>query len=170
MPSPTRCDVVASAVPTRASLRDLLTDLLGVDVRVEAGTTQQLVEGRPSYLATYRTDDGHVSTLGVSDGELSVALGAAIGMTPAEQARDEVAAAGGVLAGDLLDFLREVVNVTAKLLNGPTRPHVVLRELLPVPGEVPADLARVALQPAIRADYRVQVRGYGGGTLTFLKG
>lgn len=154
--------------PVRASVRDLLTDLVGRPVTV---TTAPVAIGldpeRPSYAATYRCDDGRAAAMAVCDLDAALALGAAIGMTPRADAEAEVGRHGR-LAGDLEEFFREVVNVLARLLNSPTSPHVALREVDVVPGEVRADAARVARRPAARLDVQVQVEGFDPGTLAVL--
>lgn len=154
-------------MPARASFRDLLRDLLMRGVSVKPGPAQELTPARPSYLAGYRFDDGGAAAVIVSDLSLSTAAAAAIGAMPPQETAAEVAAAGK-LDGDLFEFYQEVVNVTAKLLNSPTTPHVVLRDFLPVPGEVAEDLAQLATTPAVRQDWTVNVDGYGEGILTIL--
>lgn len=154
-------------LPARASFRDLLRDLLGRPVTVRPGSPQELDEARPSYLAAYRFDDGAPAALAVADQSLATAAAAAIAMMPPEETREQVAAAGG-LDEEMVEFFHEVVNVTAKLLNSPTTAHVVLRQLVPVPGDVTGDVAELALTPAVRHDWTVQVEGYGEGALTFL--
>jgi len=154
-------------MPARASYRDLLRDLLGRPVTLRAAGSQQLDPTRPAFLAGYRFDDGGAAALAVVDGPLAAAAAAAIAMLPPVETRERVAEAGG-LDEELVEFLHEVVNVAAKLLNSPTTPHVVLRELLPVPGEIPKDLAQVAATPARRSDWHVTVDAYGEGVLTLL--
>lgn len=160
--------MAAVPTPVRASIRDLLKDLVGrpVDV-VPAEDPQDLEEGRPAYAATYRFDDGRVAAMAVCDLGAATAMGAAIGMMGRAEAEAEVAQHGR-LVGDLDEFFREVVNVFAKLLNSPTSPHVVLREVDTVPGEVRADAARVALRPSTRVDLGVTVDGFAPGRLTVL--
>lgn len=153
-------------LPARASVRDLLADLLSQPVSVGAGAAQQLDGERRSQLAVYRFDDGSVAALCVAELDLAVAAAAAIAGMPA--AAVAAATARSELDGDLAECYRETVNVLSRLLNSPTTPHVVLAGVHPVPGQVPADVARLALAPAARADYRVTVAGYGGGALTFL--
>jgi hypothetical protein len=158
----------AVPVPVRASIRDLLSDLVGVPVAVsEASAPQELSEDRPAYAATYRFDDGRIAAMTVCDLGVAMATGAAIGMMPRSEATQEVAEHGR-LVGDLEEFFREVVNVFAKLLNSPTSPHVVLRSVDPVPGPIQADAARLALRPGVRQDVRVEVQGFDAGVLTVL--
>jgi hypothetical protein len=155
-------------VPVRASIRDLLSDLIGVPVAVsDAGAPQELSEERPAYAATYRFDDGGLAAMTVCDLAVATATGAAIGMVPRNDALAEVEEHGR-LVGDLEEFFREVVNVFAKLLNSPTSPHVVLRSVDPVPGSIRADAARLARRPAVRQDVRIEVQGFDAGVLTIL--
>jgi hypothetical protein len=153
------------AVPLRASVRDLLTDLLGRTVTVQEAEPFTLAEDCQAMLASYRFDDQKMAAATVCDLGLAARAGAAIGMMPA----------GDVEAADALDeelgeFFHEVVNVFAKLLNSPTTPHVALRDVHKVPGGVPADVADLVLEPAVRVDYRVEIDGYGDGTLVMLAG
>lgn len=153
--------------PARASYRDLLRDLLGRPVEVRPGPPQELSERVPSYLAAYRYDGGEVAALAVADLPFATAAAAAIAMLPPVETRTAVAEAGA-LDDEMLEFLHEVVNVAGKLLNSPRTPHVALRDLMPVPGEVPDEVAEVAQRPRARHDWRVKVEGYGEGCVTFL--
>ena len=107
--------------------------------------------------------------MAVCDLPAAAGMGAAIGFMSRGDAEAELAQHGG-LAGDLEEFFREVVNVFAKLLNSPTSPHVVLREVDPVPGELRADAAELAHRPARRVDLHVQVDGFDRGSLALLLG
>lgn len=158
---------VRCPLPARASFRDLLRDLLGRAVEIRPGPAQQLSAGVPSYLAAYRFDDGTAAAMAVTDFQLSAAAAAAIAAMPAQETWQEVQEAGS-LEGDLLEFLHEVVNVGAKLMNSPTTPHVVLREVAMVPGEVPADIAELATTPRVRLDWTVTIEAYGEGSMTLL--
>jgi hypothetical protein len=153
--------------PARASYRDLLRDLLGRTVEVRPGSEQRLRAGAPAYLATYRFDEGDVAAIAVADLPLASAAAAAIALLPPVETWTRVEEAG-VLDEELVASLHEVLNVAARLLNSPHTPHVALRELLPVPGEVPEDVASVATTPRVRHDWRVRVDGYGEGTVTLL--
>ena len=153
-------------LPVRASVRDLLTDLLSSKATVEIVQPQQLEGEDCAYASSYVRDDDSVAAACICDHGLAAAAGAAIGMVPAHEAEEE--RRKGLLEGDLEEFFHEVVNVFAKLLNSPTTPHVRLDRVYPVPGEVPADLAAVVTGPQGRADYRVTIEGYGSGRLWVL--
>ncbi|MFP4311645.1 MAG: hypothetical protein ACLFS9_06640 [Nitriliruptoraceae bacterium] len=154
-------------LPARASFRDLLRDLVGQSVTVRPGSPLTLTPDRPSYLAGYRFDAGEAAAMAVADLTLAAAAGAAIGMMPPQETLAEVEESGG-LEGDLLEFFHEVVNVAARLLNSPSTPHVALKSLDPVPGEVAEDLAEMATTPSVRHDWTVTIEGYGEGKLALL--
>jgi len=154
-------------LPARASFRDLLRDLLGRDIQVRPGGAQELDAAQPAYLAAYRFDEGDVAALAVTDLRLSTAAGAAIAALPPQETWQTVQEAGA-LDEELTEFLYEVVNITAKLLNSPSTPHVVVRDHVAVPGEVSSDIAEVATAPHVRHDWTVTIDGYGEGTVTFL--
>ncbi|MFO8076258.1 MAG: hypothetical protein ACQETV_00825 [Actinomycetota bacterium] len=157
-------------LPVRASVRDLLTDLLGRSVEVrQAADPLVLSPSRPALLATYRDDDGGMAVASACELPLAAGAGGAIGMMSAAEVAEALQGASA-LEGDLEEFFHEVANVMGKLLNTPTSPHVALSALYAVPGEVPVDVARVVLAPQVRLDYRVDVDGYGDGTMTLLGG
>ena len=152
-------------VPPRASVRDLLRDLLGQPVRVEPGQTLDLSERR-ALLAAYRLDEGGPAAAMISEVPLAAGAGAAIGMMSPGEIEDPSEVTDP--ESELFEFYHEVANVLAKLLNSPITPHVVLRELHAVPGEVPGDLARLGLAPSARVDYRVRIGEFDSGLLTLL--
>ncbi len=154
-------------LPARASFRDLLRDLLGREVQVRPGLPQDLDAELPAYLAAYRFDEGDVAALAVTDLRLSAAAAASIAAMPPEETWAQVKEAGA-LDEELTEFLHEVVNVSAKLLNSPSTPHVVIRDHLAVPGDVSEDIGELAIRPQVRQDWSVSIDGYGEGTVTFL--
>ena len=151
----------------RATVRDLLRDLVGSQVVVTEEREQVLSEERTAYMAVYRRDDGSPVAATIVDLLGAAALGGAIGMMSAADVAEELGDATA-LEGDLYDFFAEVVNVLAKLLNSPTTKHVRLDGIFPVPGEVPGPVAEVVLEPRARVDYTIQVEGHERGVLTLV--
>ncbi|MFT5563508.1 MAG: hypothetical protein ACI970_000220 [Myxococcota bacterium] len=164
-----RCEPLMALVPipVRASVRDLLRDLVGAKVTVTEDKQQELDAARSSYLAVYRQDDGTAVASVITDLTTAAALGGALGMMSAADVSEAMGEASS-LEGDLYDSFGEVVNVFSKLLNSPTTRHVTLDGLLPVPGEVPASVADVVLTPRARVDYTIAVEGHATGILTLL--
>lgn len=159
--------MVTVPVPVRASVRDLLRDLLGTTVTVSEGLQQTLGEGAPAYLGTYCLDDGTPVAATITNFSAAVSMGAAIGMMAPAEAK-ELLGDEARLSGDLEEFFREVVNVFAKLLNSPTTRHVKLTDVHEVPGDVPRAVAEVVLEPRVRVDWTLAVEGHEGGVMTLL--
>ena len=159
--------MAAVPVPVRATVRDLLRDLVGARVTATEDGQQVLSEERSSYLSVYRRDDGTPVAATIVDLTAAAALGGAIGMMSAADVEEALGDASA-LEGDLYEFFAEVVNVFAKLLNSPTTKHVRLDGVLPVPGDVPPDVARVVLEPRTRIDYTIEVEGHRRGILTLV--
>src|SRR5690606_42972 len=109
-------------LPVRATVRDVLADLLGREVTIDQAAPQTLDDERAAYAATYVWDDGRVAAVGIWELSLAAGAGSAIGMVAAEQAVDAVEA--GALSEEQREFFHEVVNVLAKVLNSPETPHV----------------------------------------------
>lgn len=153
-------------LPSPQAVRDVLSDLFGRKVTVEPGTSQELTPDRRSHAAVYRRDDGRVAAVCIWDLAASAAAAGALG------GLSEVAVAraleSGELSGDMLEFLHEVANIVARLLNAPPAEHSVLAALHPVPGPVPRDVADVVRAPGARADQQVQMEGLPSGLITWL--
>lgn len=155
-------------VPTRTAYRNLLHDLLRWEVTVEPGPPQQLGAGEPAYLATYRFDDGTVALAVVLELSLATALAGALDTQPPQRTARRVELAGELL-DELLDPLREVCNVAGRLHNSVHTAHVVLDDVVPVPGPVRRDVVELVRSPGLRHDWSVEVAGYGRGLLTMLR-
>lgn len=154
-------------IPVRASVRDLLTDLLQRPVTVQiAAEPQSLSAGQFTLAASYAVDDGTPTAIAVFDLPLVIGAGSAFLQTSPGAAAASVET--GALDDDIREAFHEVVNVMAKLLNSAVTPHVRLGGMHALPGDVPVGVAAVALEPAARADYRVLIEGYPGGIVTVL--
>lgn len=159
--------MAAVPIPVRASVRDLLRDLVGAQVVVTEDRQQQLTDEATAYLAVYRRDDDTPVAATIVDLAGAAALGGAIGMMSAGDVAEALGDASS-LEGDLYEFFAEVVNVFAKLLNSPMTKHVRLDGILPVPGKVPSSVAQVVLEPRTRVDYTIAVEGHTPGVLTLV--
>jgi hypothetical protein len=149
-------------LPVQEDLRDLLTELLGREV--SAVRSDQPVDPSQGAIADYVTDEGAVAAIVVCDLAFACRAGAAITLVPAPAA--EEALAEGALTPTLVENLREILNVTARLLNSAQTPHVRLREVRAPGSQPPAEVLRLAAQPADRRSFEVEIQGYGPGRLT----
>jgi hypothetical protein len=143
-------------------LRDLLADLLGREVAVVRSEQPVSVAGGAT--GHYVTDDGRPAAVVVCDLPFAARVAAAITLVPPPAAEEAIAE--GALTPALRDNLREVLNVTARLLNSAQTPHVRLHEVYAPGAEPPAEVARLIAQPADRRSFDVEIAGYGPGRLT----
>lgn len=157
---------LSTPLPARAAVRDLLTDLLSRSARVSETRHQRLAAEQPSLCGIYRLDDGGPAAVFVGDQDFAVRAGAALAATPLQDALPVDPAKGA--GPEVAEAFHEVLNVLTKLLNNPTAPHVVLREMVSLPGHLAADAAELIARPGQRCDYRVELDGYGEGTITLL--
>ncbi|GIV00954.1 MAG: hypothetical protein KatS3mg014_2569 [Actinomycetota bacterium] len=148
-------------LPVQEDLRDLLTELLGREVNV--GRIDQLAP--QGAVADYVTDEGAVAAVVVCDLAFACRAGAAITLIPSPAAEESIAE--GALTPALTENLREILNVTARLLNSAQTPHVRLRALHGPGIQPPAEVGRLVAQPADRRSFEVEIQGYGSGRLTF---
>lgn len=149
-------------LPVQEDLRDLLTELLGREVSVVRA--EQPVEPLQGAVADYLTDEGTVAAVVVCDLAFACRAGAAITLIPPPAAEDALAA--GALTPTLTENLREILNVTARLLNSAQTPHVRLRAVHGPGSQAPSEVVRLASQPADRRSFDVDIQGYGPGRLT----
>jgi hypothetical protein len=138
-----------------------LRDLLGkaVTPKKSAGA---LPLGK-TWVGTYVDDSGKLAGLCLCDLGLASSMGAALALIPAGAAAETVRV--GTLSGEMMDNLREVLNVMASLFGGP---HVRFSALVAPPTAPPAEVAALAARPGSRLDLDVAVAGYLGGKVAFL--
>jgi hypothetical protein len=154
-------------LPLGEDVQTLLADLLGRAVDVDDGRDFVGPDGAgAAVIADYVTDEGRVAALVVLDPGLAARSGAALLMVPAAVADESVAA--GELAPTLLENVHEIVNIMARLLNGERSPHVRLRTLRALPGDLPHDAAALLAAPEARRAFDVVIEGYGPGRLELL--
>lgn len=154
-------------LPVREAVADILGDLLGTQVMIERATNKLSVPGpQPITVANFSFDSGRLAGVGLSDQRFGAYAGAALAQLPKDIADD---AAKQGLDEDLNEFLYEVLNVVSRLLNSSSTPHVVLRDMITVPGEqMPGDTRTLVAYPAGRQDYLITIEGYGAGQLSLL--
>lgn len=154
-------------LPVREAVADILGDLLGVQVMIERASNKLSVPApQPVTVANFSFDSGRLAGVGLADQRFGAYAGAALAQLPKEDA--DTAAKQG-LDEDLKEFLYEVLNVVSRLLNSSSTPHVVLRDMLMVPGEQMAgDTRTLIAHPAGRQDYLIDIADYGKGQLSLL--
>jgi len=152
--------------PNAEAIRVLISDLLGRSVTVVAGDPLPLEADTAAVMADYRSEDGVVGAVCITDLRLSNALGAALTMVA--PATVEQAVNSGQVDGQNLENLTEIVKVAAQLFNHDDFAALRWHEVHTLPGEVEELTAAFVKEPAARRDYDVIVDEYGSGKLAVL--
>lgn len=152
-------------VPKPKELAEHLEPLIGRTTTLKPSAAPNKFK-ESCHTARYLTRDGKLGAICQFDLELAVFLGAALAMIPAGGAEDAVKA--GALTGPQMDAFREVSNVLAGILCLNAAPHVRWADVTPSLAALPADAKAIAAKPFERADFRVDIDGYGGGNLSIL--
>ncbi len=152
-------------LPMQEAVRDLLTDLLGRSAAVDKVKPFRFGADDRGVVACYEGDDGQPGVLVLIDDQFAARAGAALVMMPAAAAETDLK------KGDLnaiLENVAEVLNIFVTLLNTEHTPHLRLRGVHLVPGDMPADVRLLLTRPETRRDYAVFIEGYGQGRLSIL--
>ncbi len=151
------------ALPEADAVARMLRDLFGKNV------TQKTAVAMPAatkvYVATYIDPEDSVVAVCACDLPLGTSMGAALALIPAGAAAEALRA--GKLPAEMLDNLREVLNIGAALFVGL---RLRLREVLPPGDPLPAPVAALVSKPRLRRDLELAVPGYSGGRLFFAIG
>jgi hypothetical protein len=150
-------------IPIQEAVRDFFTDLLGRGVAASKRTPLDYDD--PLVVGRYLDDDGELAALLVSDIDFAAISGAALAMIPKVVADEAIKM--GEVNETLFDNFREVVNVFSSLLNAPSTPHLVLKNLERHPDGT-EDLREVMTAPSRQRTFDVTIEGYGSGCLGVL--
>lgn len=151
-------------LPTEAAVRDLLSMMVGKDVTVKYSSMPLVDAPALGAIARYDDDEGVLRALACCDLLVANALGAALALVPKGRVLEAVKSRS--VPGDFAENLHEVFNVGANFFNAPDRPHVRLTKMHTPPGDLPAELVTSLATTPARLDLKVDVPGYGSGTMT----
>jgi hypothetical protein len=135
----------------------------GLDVKL--GGTFDQTPGGGAWFGVFIADGGEPVALCGADANLAATLGAAFSMLPVAAAKD--AAKMRDLTPVMIENMREIMNISTRLVMDNTSPHLKLDQLCPAKS-LPAAAAALLAAPARRREFQIQLSKYGGGVLTFL--
>jgi hypothetical protein len=154
-------------LPAAQEVRELLEGLLGRDVDAVVGVDPAQPHQHPgAMVGVYVNDQLKLSALVVVDMPLSAWVGAAIALVPAATARQCVETE--LLTPALFDNTAEILNVAASLFNADGAPHLRLYETYAPREVLPGDVQKWVMAYVRRLDVRLDVSGYGAGTMSVL--
>jgi two-component system, chemotaxis family, chemotaxis protein CheY len=155
-------------LPAVRHLQTILETLIGR--RVEARESRSSVAARQAAIAwTYVFRDGRLAAAGALDLPLAAALATGFGMMPRTRMNEALLA--GRLSEDLMENLREVLNVLVGLYSPITDQRISLGDVFAdgLVGRPEQEAVMAVLgQPVLRLDAGVTVAGYGGGVLSLV--
>jgi len=153
-------------VPKAEVLQDVLSALVGADVRIALQKQPNLDEDAPSVLAEFVDEFDALGALCRVDHTGAISLAGALNGTPPDTI--EQAIEGYRLDDQAVENTREIVNVLAQLFNSEHTPHVRFLEIHRQPGKLPDAAQQLRRAPAGVRHFTVTVPGFSAGLMSFL--
>lgn len=146
-------------------IKQMFEMLLGRQVKLAAAPAFKLARD-PVVLATYVNESGELGGVFVCDIPFGANVGAALSLVPAPEAAATIKK--GQLGEPIFGNLREVINVASRLFTTPKTPRVILKEVMVYPCRLDPKVVQYLSKPNVRADFTVEVPGYGPGKFSLL--
>lgn len=152
-------------LPSSKDLKDMLSGLVGKPVGVLPGEPATPTPDNPVAVGVFVDQYKNVNALCVMDLAASVYTAGALALLPPGGCQDSVEEDKEITALQL-EALHEVMNVLSAMFNVPGAPHSKLDGVF-YGDDVPGDIAGM-LSAFNRIDLRVEVPGYGKGTVSLV--
>lgn len=149
-------------MPATEAVRELLANMLGREIELTERAAEIKVDDPEldCRSAIFVDDSGTCVAACVTDVALAAYSGAALAMIPKAVADDAIKAKA--IGEGLADNAKELANVGAGLLNGPSVAHVKLRDVV---HEVPDEVKDLIVKAKGRMTWDVTIADYGTGVL-----
>ncbi len=134
-------------------------------LEVKPGGTFDWAPAGGAWIGVFIADDGAPVALCAMDANLAATFGAALSMLPPGAAKD--AAKSKDLTSVMIDNLREIMNISTRLLMNDTSLHLKLEQLYPIKS-LPAPAAAFLAATKQRLQFQMQLPKYGGGVLSLV--
>lgn len=156
---------MATSIPDPKPIKDLFESLLGRDVEISSMNEPVVPTARRSCcVGLYQDANADVRALVAADLDLSARAGAALGLVPKTGA--DTAIENRELPPALYDNFYEVMNIFSSLFNvGEPEDHLKLAQVFQPGMVIPVTAARMLRGLGKRADFHLDVDGYGRGAL-----
>jgi hypothetical protein len=153
-------------VPKAEALQDVLSALVGADVRIAVLKQPQLDEDAPSVLAEFVDEYEKLGALCRVDHAGAISLAGALNGVPADAVDDAIE--GYRLDEHAVENTREIVNILAQLFNSDHTPHIRFREMHRQPGKLPDETQQLRRAPSGVRHFSVTVATHAAGLMSFL--
>lgn len=157
---------VKHPVPSEVDLRQILTMLYGDALTLQAANAGSAENCSKSVVAVYVNDNNEPVTACICDHDFVAFAGSALTRIPPGGAED--AAASGDFSEMMLGNHHEIMNICSRLFMNSDSPHLRLEKVYVSPDDVPENARTVLQTSELRADFNVEVPGYGAGNLSFI--
>jgi hypothetical protein len=142
----------------------LLNKLLGRSVDAKIVPLRPVIDGDPTVIASYESDQGELVAVCICELEFVLKAGAALCLVPASEVAKNLKA--GRLDPDLLENFKEVLNVCTQLFAGPDVYRVRLASVHPSTEETPEALKKFMSHSRFRQGVQLSIAGYGEGRIS----
>lgn len=153
-------------MPAVQAVQDLISGLLGKRVAVKDGKAFAPGGTSPVVIGIYKRDDEAVAGLVVMDVPLAANAAAALVLIPPGVAGES--ARSGKLSENLLENVKELLNVCGRLFVSPGTAHIRMKATCTVPPAAPPEIAGLLAKPNARLDLELNIPGYAGGRLAVI--
>lgn len=154
-------------LPDPETLNQLFGDLLDLKTEVFKGKPVPLKAGDdPVVVASYITGEEKVKCLCLCDISAANRMGSALTMIPVDIANKSIN--DHTISDDIIDNIREIMNIVTTFLNVPELPHFKLKEVLSSKQELPEEITALAGDPGLRLDLEINLQNYGQGYMSIL--
>ena len=156
---------MATPIPEPKPIKDLFESLLGRDVEISPSSEKVIPTARRACcVGLYVDSNTDVRALVAADLDLSARAGAALGLVP--KAGADQAIENRELPAALYDNFYEVMNIFSSLFNvGDPEDHLKLSSVCQPGSIIPTTAAKMLRGLGKRADFTLDVDGYGLGAL-----
>jgi hypothetical protein len=151
-------------MPGVPEVRDLL-GMLFDGIKVKTGSKLDLSPNSNAYSGVYVSDSKQTVALCACDFGFAARSGAALSMLPPNAVQE--ALKSKQLGPAMLDNLREVMNICARLMLREGSPHLKLDQVYAVAALPPAASALIG-SARNRIDFEIELGKYGSGTVAVL--
>jgi hypothetical protein len=153
------------ALPKPGGVARLLAMLFARPVQAAVEKQAAAGSGTPFVVGAYQDDAGKIVALALFDLPLAAYTGAALTMIPAGTAETDIRA--GALTGSIEENVPEVLNICVGFFGTASTPPIRLARVCPG-SDLPAEITALLESGTSRLDLRLEIAGYGDGSLTLL--
>jgi two-component system chemotaxis response regulator CheY len=151
-------------VPSAGAVASILSPLFARELQVAPGVRPVFAGSGPLAAAVFERESGAPAALVALDLPLAAAAAAAMAGAPEDQVPRTVGA--GQFAEAELETLRELLSVSARLVDPNASARLTLRGPYTLLRSLPPRAVALAIRPESQGLFEVGVAGYGGGALS----